>query len=81
MIIAVDFDGTLSLNGKPNVKLIQYLRQEQLNGHSVILYTSREGKRLLEAVNICKSWGLFLNGVRGGKLRADMYIDDKAVRP
>lgn len=22
-----------------------------------------------------------LNGVRGGKLRADIYIDDKAMRP
>ena len=81
MIIAVDFDGTINLNGKPNTMLINRLRIDQAKGSRIILYTSREGKSLAEAVNLCRAWGLCLNGVRGGKLRADIYIDDKAMRP
>lgn len=81
MIIAVDFDGTISLNGKPNTVLINRLRLEQANGNLVILYTSREGRRLSEALTLCGAWGLYLNGFRGGKLRADIYIDDKAMKP
>lgn len=93
MIIAVDFDGTLSLNGKPNEALIARLKREQMRGSVVILWTCRCGKSLMEAVNKLRSWGFAPNYVNtncpqaikmfGGdtrKVYADVYIDDKNAR-
>lgn len=81
MIIAVDFDDTLCIKNQPNRRLMAFLRQRQTMGDAVVLYTSRTGASLNDAVKFCKKNGLFPNGVRGGKLRADIYIDDKAEKP
>ena len=81
MIFAVDFDDTLEIKGKANHRLIAFLRQRQANGDAVVLFTSRTGQRLNEAVKFCRQNGLLLNGVQGGKIRADVYIDDKAEKP
>ena len=81
MIIAVDFDDTLSIKDKPNHRLMSFLRQRQAMGDVVVLFTSRTGKRLNEAVKYCGKYGFFPNGVKGGKLQADVYIDDKAEKP
>jgi len=77
----VDFDGTLCLNGKPNILLFNDMRALQTQGNVVILYTSRTGERLKEAVLFCRKNGLIFNGIIGGKPIADFYIDDKAVKP
>lgn len=79
MRYCVDFDGTLCANGKPNFNLIQQMRGLQAQGHQVILFTSRKGKRLNEAVTFCRRYGLIFNEVIGGKPVADFYIDDKAI--
>ena len=81
MIIAVDFDDTLRIQGKPNHRLMSFLRNRQAMGDVVVLYTSRTGQSLTDAVKFCRKNGLLLNGVQGGKLRADIYIDDKAEKP
>ena len=95
MIIAVDFDGTLQLDdGSANVALMQRLIAEQRRGAVVILWTTREGQRLMEAVKFCGQHGLrfaYVNqnapeairmlGHDSRKIYADIYIDDKAVRP
>lgn len=81
MRYAVDFDGTISINGKPNNDLINWLRSMQLQGHEVILFTSRTGQRVSEAVSFCAKHGLRFNGVIGGKPLCDYYIDDKAINP
>lgn len=93
MIIAVDYDGTLSIDGKPNIGLIRRLKLEQAKGSTVILWTCRCGKSLVEAVKQLKAWGFVPNYVNancpqairqfGGdtrKVYADVYIDDKNVR-
>ena len=54
IIYAVDFDGTLCENnwpeiGKPNLPLIEFLKEEQNKGNKVILWTMREGQLLREA--------------------------------
>lgn len=90
MIIAVDFDGTLQIEGKPNLKLIQSLKQEQRRGGTVILWTCREGRTLAEAVGFLKKYGFTPNcinqnapqtisrlGRNPRKVYADIYIDDK----
>lgn len=79
MKYCVDFDGTLCADGKPNINLIQQMRGLQAQGHTVILFTSRKGKRLNEAVQFCRRHGLIFNEVVGGKPVADFYIDDKAI--
>lgn len=94
MIFAVDFDDTLMINGEPNVRLFQVLRQQQAAGSRIILNTCRAGKRLQEAVVFCQKNGLRLNAVNDNipetimklgynprKIFADVYIDDKAVKP
>ena len=81
MIIAVDFDDTLKIKDNPNHRLMAFLRQRQSMGDVVVLFTSRTGQRLNEAVKYCRKYGFFPNGVQGGKLRADVYIDDKSEKP
>ena len=93
MIIAVDYDGTLLIDGKPNTDLIQRLIQSQRSGATIILWTCRDGKRLREAVQSCGSHGLIFNyinencpqaiamlGHNPRKVYADVYIDDKAAK-
>lgn len=93
MIVAVDFGGTLCLDGMPNTPLFARLKQMQRSGDIIILWSCRHGKRLNEAVAFCMQNGLKVNFVNenapsairmlGGdsrKIYADLYIDDKAVR-
>lgn len=93
MIVAVDFDGTLSLDGAPNAPLFARLKEMQRNGDIIILWSCREGKRLNEAVTFCAKNGLRVNfanknspqairmlGGDSRKIYADVYVDDKAVR-
>ena len=92
MIIAVDFDDTLCVNGAPNIPLIQKLKQAQRSGSVVILWTCRDGARLSEAISFLKTNGFVPNAVNcntpesirrlghdSRKIFADIYIDDKAI--
>lgn len=93
MIIAVDFDGTLQINGQPNGALIADLRAKQAQGNIVILWTCRTGHRLKEAVTFLRQNGFMPNYVNCNapqavamlkadphKIYADVYIDDKNMR-
>ena len=93
MIIAVDFDGTIMKDGRPNIPLIQRLKSEQRRGTTVILWTCRQGGSLNEALAFMRGYGFLPNYINanapeviarfGGdtrKVYADVYIDDKAVR-
>lgn len=85
-VIAVDFDGTLCKNrypdiGEPNKKLFSSLIQNQKDGDTIILWSSREGTELEQALYFCHQQGLDFDSVCGGKLSANIYIDDKAVKP
>lgn len=90
MIIAVDYDGTLSVNGKLDPVLISNLKAFQRRGATVILWTCREGSSLCEAVKTLRGAGFKPNyvnqncpeGIRrmghdSRKVYADVYIDDK----
>lgn len=95
-VIAVDFDGTLCRNkypkiGKPNKRMIEYIKHQQENGCLVILWSCRSGILLDQAVQWCKNQGLQFDAVNENlkerielfgtdprKIGADMYIDDKA---
>ena len=94
MTIAVDFDGTIVEHrypeiGKEKTFAIQTLRQLQREGHRIILFTSREGEELAQAVAFCHERGLDFYAVnanepeealfrnRTAKVIADVYIDDR----
>ena len=96
MIIAVDFDKTLSFGrfprcGPANVELIEALIKAQQCRHKVILWTTRTGKALDAAVLWLHEQGIEpdainknLRSYRGrvsDKIAAGLYIDDKACRP
>lgn len=95
MIIATDFDGTLVEHaypaiGKPIPFAIETLiKLQQEDHHQIILWTSREGELLEEAVDYCRAKGLEFYSVNSSfpeerpedrpnrKLVADVYIDDR----
>nr|WP_319570167.1 hydrolase [uncultured Draconibacterium sp.] len=94
MIIAVDFDGTIVEHRYPKIGkeipfAIQTLKMLQEEGFRLILWTSRFGKELEEAVSFCSSKGLKFYavnkncpeeesvGIYGRKIVADLYIDDR----
>lgn len=63
MIIAIDFDGVLCKNefpriGEPIYDVISLTRQLIDRGHEVILWTSRNGEELDNAVEWCNNYGL-----------------------
>lgn len=95
-IIAVDFDGTIVEDAYPSIGKAQLfafetLKRLQNDGHRLILWTYRYGKKLDEAVNFCKENGIefyainasFPNEVYEGKesrkIAADIFIDDRNI--
>ena len=102
-VIAVDFDGTLIKDGfpdvregTPNVNLFKELIALQKKGNKIILWTCRDGKPLLEAIEFCHQNGLILDKVNENipevlkaldfdheprKIFADIYIDDQSIKP
>lgn len=94
MTIAVDFDGTIVEHKYPSIgqeKLFafQTLKELQKQGHKLILWTYRSGKKLDEAVEFCRQNGLEFYAVNKSypeevfdetqssrKIQADMFIDD-----
>ncbi len=97
MIIAVDFDGTIVDHKYPKIGrekpfAIDTLRRLASEGHKIILWTSREGELLEDAIRFCKERGLtfysvnsdmptgsltFSDKTTSTKLIADVYIDDR----
>lgn len=70
MIIAIDFDGVLHDAtvpfpgiGSPNYGMISLTREMIDMGHEVILWTSRTGRALEEAVDWCGDRGLHFSAI------------------
>ena len=95
-IVAVDFDGALSLDsqypniGRFNTHLYEALMKLRGIGWSIVLWTCREGKELKEAVEWCANNGLEFDAInensshvpfKSRKVVADIYIDDRAYMP
>lgn len=98
-VYAVDFDGTLAETRFPEIigprkKTIAAVKLLKAQGHKIILWTSRAGVDLENAVEWCKGQGIVFDSVneplpeqiaRWGndtrKIYADAYIDDRAITP
>lgn len=97
--IAIDYDGTIALGswpgvGEPNWPVIERAKAEAAAGAKLILWTCREGDKLLEAMAACAEWGLKFDAVNDSlpewkedwgcsprKIGATEYWDDRAVNP
>lgn len=94
MKIAVDFDGTIVEHRYPSLGkeipfAIESLKLIQNQGHDLILWTYRSGKKLEDAVEFCRSNGLEFYAINKNypeevfdesisrKINADIYIDDR----
>ena len=68
MVLAVDFDGTLSLGewpgtGPANTELFRFLLHRQKEGDRIILWTCRTDDHLQQAVEWCRMNGLEFDAV------------------
>jgi hypothetical protein len=94
MKIAIDFDGTVVEHAYPAIgkeKLFAFdtLRELLKQKHQLILWTSRVGKELDEAIDFCRERGVEFYAVNKNnpeeicddsisrKIVADVYIDDR----
>lgn len=95
-IIAVDFDGTMCTDewpdiGKPNHKVLNYLKTQKERGAKLILWTCRNGANLEAAVRWCERMGITFDSVNQNlpesiaafgsdtrKVFAHEYIDDRS---
>ncbi|NQY30040.1 MAG: hydrolase [Flavobacteriaceae bacterium] len=96
LLIAIDFDGTIVEDAYPNVGKSQLfafetMKRLQNDGHRLILWTYRCGRKLDDAVEFCKQNGIefyainnsFPNeeydGKESRKISADLFIDDRNI--
>lgn len=101
MNIAVDFDGTLVEEadwpafGPPKLDIVEKVKQLKAQGHTLILWTCRTDKPLINALEYCSQvLGIDFDYVNQStpeeiekyknnprKISADYYIDDRALSP
>jgi len=95
MTIAVDFDGTIVEHaypkiGKPVPFAVEVLKKLKNEGHTLILWTVRDGELLDEALEYCDKNGLSFyavnrnypeekSGEYSRKISTDLYIDDRNI--
>ncbi len=95
LTLAIDFDGTIVEDeypkiGKPMLFAFQTLLKLQEDGHRLILWTYRSGKKLTEAVDFCRENGIEFYAVNESydkeslenisrKINADIFIDDRNI--
>ena len=99
MTIEVDFDGTIVEHKYPAIGkelpfAIETLKTLAGEGHKLILWTSRDGELLEEALKFCRERGLEFYAVNSNyppgalfttkagkscKVVADVYIDDRNI--
>jgi hydroxymethylpyrimidine pyrophosphatase-like HAD family hydrolase len=95
LIIAIDFDGTIVEDaypkiGKPMIFALETIKKLQADGHRLILWTYRSGRKLNEAVDFCEENGIeysvnknypeeIFDEKISRKIHADLFIDDRNV--
>ncbi len=95
MYIAVDFDGTIVEHEYPRIGApipfaIETLLKLQKEGHTLVMWTVRDGDLLQEAADYCAKKGLIFYAYNKNypeedatkasrKLTADLFIDDRNI--
>lgn len=96
LLIAVDFDGTIVEDaypkiGTPKIFAFETMKRLQNDGHRLILWTYRNGRKLDEAVAFCEENGISFYAINKSypeevydttisrKINADYFIDDRNI--
>ncbi len=96
MVIAVDFDGTIVEDcypeiGDPKIFAFETLIEFQKHNHQLILWTTRTGNELKQAVDYCKSNGVEFYAVNASypeeqfvgkasrKINCDVFLSEKNI--
>ena len=89
-VIAVDLDGTLCqeicwdeqsmLNATPVKKVVDWVNLKYLTNY-IIIYTARRPELYLPTRKWLIENGIKFHALEPGKMPADLYIDDKSLRP
>lgn len=95
LVLAIDFDGTITEEAFPKIGKLRtgakrWINQLYADGHYIIIWTCRNGKRLLEAEHFLVRQGvnfhkindhaphvLLRYGSNTRKVFADLYVDDR----
>lgn len=89
-IIGMDFDNTITTenvaywNGeveKPDEEVIDKLKRRYHSGWIVVVWTARPWSEASTIAARLTEWGIPYHGIRCEKGSADLYVDDKCVRP
>ena len=91
LVVAFDFDGLIAKDnwpgiGYPNNGMIGLMRKLHRDGHKIIIFTCRAGKRLKEAELFLQYYGVpydtinkDMDGLPVVKPYSDIYLDDRAI--
>lgn len=92
-VVAIDFDNTITQGttyehtGTLNPIAKKYIEKIKQLGCVTVLWTTRDGEDLIEAINLLKEWNMmqlfdYINNYplrnSGNKINVDFYIDDKS---
>jgi len=79
-IYAIDLDGTLAKAGLPVIHTVAAVnRLYEEKGNMIIIHTSRNETIRERTVDYLKQLGVNYHLLVMGKLRADVYVDDRAM--
>jgi len=80
MIKVYDIDNTLlRLNGEPIQEMVDDVIKSYIDGHYIILFTSRCGSQRLKTIKEMQMCGIKYSSLQMNKPKAHIYIDDLAV--
>lgn len=90
--INVDFDKTLTTGEGPpfwdedemeypDEGMVEWVNSQYHDGNVIIVWTARPWSQAQNIAGYLTKWGVEFNGIRCDKGGADIYVDDKAVRP
>lgn len=88
--VAVDWDNTLTednaeyWNGEEapiDEAVAEWVRDQYHSGKSVFIWTARPWEQARQIAGRLTKHGIPFHGIRCEKGSADVYVDDKAVRP
>ena len=87
-LVSVDLDGTLTVGewwGKgdpePRKDIISLVNKMYLDGHHIIIFTARKEEWRSQTVEWLSRNSVWYHALNMGKMGADIYIDDKSIRP
>jgi len=87
-LIAVDLDGTLCQGEfwgegepKPNKKVIEKVKKMYFAGHHIFIHTARKEVYRPVTEAWLKKHQVWYHGLIMERMPADLYVDDKSVRP